>query len=204
MSKSCSKHKLVGQSRIGLQGSGVIEKKDCLSTMSPYLRGLGSYPVWLLGGLMVWFMGVVVVEGKISPPSQPTILVGNHLAKDNSRHTTVNRRDPFKRIKKRIPTQKVSKKAHPESIIVPAVEDPLWRLLGVIHGQGGHQAVIQISPKERVVVQPGSELARSGWTIKTISDAEVLLERLSSVSSVGVSSPPRKIILSFPAIRKSP
>jgi hypothetical protein len=104
-----------------------------------------------------------------------------------------------------MPTPVVSKKSHPESTIVPKkVENPVWRLLGVIHGQSGHQAVIQISPKERVVVQPGSELARSGWTIKTITEGEVLLERLSSTSSVGVSSPPGNFILSFSAIRKSP
>jgi len=130
--------------------------------------------------------------------------VGNHVAQDNSRHTTVNRRDPFKPIKKRMPTPRVSKKSHPESTIVPVVEDPLWRLLGVIHGQDGRQAVIQISPKERVIVQPGSELVRSGWIIKTISEGGVLLEHLSSTSSVGVSSPPRNFILSFPTSRKSP
>ena len=176
-----------------------------LSTMTPCLRGSESYSVCFLGCLIFWLMGVVAVEGKITPPSQPNTLVENSSAHDNSRHTEVNRRDPFKRIKKRMPTPVVSKKSHPESTIVPKkVENPVWRLLGVIHGQSGHQAVIQISPKERVVVQPGSELARSGWTIKTITEGEVLLERLSSTSSVGVSSPPGNFILSFSAIRKSP
>jgi hypothetical protein len=102
-----------------------------------------------------------------------------------------------------MPTPVASKKSHPESTIIPKVENPVWRLLGVIHGQSGYQAVIQISPKERVVVQPGSELARLGWTIKAITEREVLLKRLSS-SSAGVSSPPGDFILSFPAIRKSP
>jgi hypothetical protein len=148
-------------------------------------------------------MGVVAVEGKITPPSQPNTMMENSSAHDNSRHPEVNRRDPFKRIKKRMPTPVASKKSHPESTIIPKVENPIWRLLGVIHGQSGYQAVIQISPKERVVVQPGSELARLGWTIKAITEREVLLKRLSS-SSAGVSSPPGDFILSFPAIRKSP
>jgi hypothetical protein len=149
-------------------------------------------------------MGVVAVEGKINLPSQPNTLAGKRSAHANSRHNVANRRDPFKRVKKRLPTQGVPKNSHSELTIVPVVEDPVWRLLGVLHGQDGHQAVIQVSPKQRVLVQPGSELARSGWTIKNISEGEVLLEYLSSTSSVGVSSPPRNFILSFPTIRKSP
>lgn len=182
-----------------------MERWGILSTRVPFTGGTGSYCVGLFGGLVLWLMGVVAVEGKIIPSVQLTTLVGNPLAQDNSWHTTVSRRDPFKRIKKPTPTPPmVSKKSQPESTIVPAVEVPLLRLLGVIHGQDGYQAVIQISSKERVVVQQGSELARSGWTIKTISNGEVLLERLSSTSSVGASSPPRNFILSFPVIRKSP
>jgi len=200
MSKSCLRHNRVR----GLRGAGVIEIRDILFTMATCQGESGRYSIWLLGGLIFWLMGVVAVEGKITPPPRPATLMGNHAAQDNSRHTIVNRRDPFKRIKKRMPPPMVSKKSHPESTIVPVVEDPLWRLLAVIHGQDGRQAVIQISPKERVIVQPGSELVRSGWIIRTISDGGVLLERLSSTSSVGVSSPPRNFILSFPASRKSP
>jgi hypothetical protein len=149
-------------------------------------------------------MGVMTVEGKITSSSQPNTLVENSPAHGNSRQPKVNRRNPFKPIKKRMPIPAVSKKFHPDSTMVPKVENPVWRLLGVFHGQSGHQAVIQLSPKERVVVQPGSELARSGWTIKAITEREVLLERRSSTSSAGVSSPPGSFILSFSAIRKSP
>jgi hypothetical protein len=172
--------------------------------MVPCLRGPGNYSVCCVGGLIFWLIGVVAVEGKITPPFQANTLVKNSSAYDNSRHTEMIRRDPFKRIKKRLPTPMVSKKSHPESKIVPRAEDPVFRLLGVIHGQNGPQAVIQISPKERVVVQPGSKLVRSGWTIKTISEGAVLLEHPSETSSVGISSPPRNFILSFPTIGKSP
>lgn len=204
MSKSCLRHNLIGPNLVGLRSTRVIEKLCILSSRTPCLKGSESYSICFLVPLIFWLMGVVAVEGKITPPSQPTTLVENRSAHDKSRHSEVNRRDPFERIKKRMPTPMVPKKSHTESTIAPRVEDPVWRLLGVIHGQDGHQAVIQLSPKERVVVQPGSELGRSGWTIKTINEGEVLLEHLSAESSAGVFSPPRKFTLSFPAIRKSP
>lgn len=204
MSKSCLRHNLVGPRLTSLRDTRVIEMPCILTTNAPCPRRLKSYSVCVPGCLIFWLMGMIAVEGKITPLSQPNTLVENSSGHDNSRHPEVNRRDPFKRIKKRMPTPAVSKKSHPESTKVPKVENPVWRLLGVIHGQTGHQAVIQLSPKERVVVQPGTELARSGWTIKAITEGEVFLERLSSTSSAGVSSPPGNFILSFPAIRKSP
>lgn len=204
MSKSYLSNNLVAPSLSALRVTRVLEMPCNQSTSVPCLRGSKSYSVYVPGCLIFWLMGVIAVEGKINQPSQPNTLVENSSAHHNSRHPEVNRQDPFKRIKKRLPTPVVSKKSHPESTMVPKVENPVWRLLGVIHGQSGHQAVIQLSPKERVVVQPGSELARSGWTIKAITESEVLLERLSSTPSAGVSSPPGSFILSFPAIRQSP
>jgi hypothetical protein len=204
MSKSCLRPNLIGPNLVGLRSTRVIEMLCILSTRTLCPKGSESYSICFLWLLIFWLMGVVAVEGKITPPSQTTTLVENRSARDNSRHSEMNRRDPFERIKKRMPTSMVPKKSHTESTIVPRVEDPVWRLLAVIHGQDGHQAVIQLSPKERVVVQPGSELGRSGWTIKTINEGEVFLEHLSAKSSVGVYSPPRKLTLSFPPIRKSP
>lgn len=169
------------------------------------LRRSGSCLFYYLGGVIFLFLGVAEVEGKTTSSSEENPIVGlNHL-EDKFRQPNLNGRDPFKRIKKKqLPSSSVSKKPHPLLTIVPQVEDPNWKLLGVIHSQSGHQAVIQISPQERVVVQPGSKLARSGWTIKTITEGEVLLEHLFSTSSVSVSSPPRTFVLSFPPIPKSP
>lgn len=203
MSKICLRHNLGGQSK-DLPHNGMIESRGLFFPMAPCMRGLRPYTVCFLGGLIFWGIGVVAVEGKIKLPSQPNTLAEKSAAHHNSRQSVVKRRDPFKPIKKRLPTEGLPEKSHSELTIAPVVEDPAWRLLGVLHGQDGHQAVIQISPKKRVLVHPGSELVGSGWTIKTISEGEVLLEYLSSTSSVGVSSPPRNFILSFPTFRKSP
>lgn len=205
MSKSCLRHNMVAQGLTDLRGIRVRKKRGIPSTMAFCLIRSGTCSVCsFLGGLIFWVMGVIPVEGKIIPPSRPNSLVVNGSAHDYSLRIEASRRDPFKRIKKRMPTPKVSKKSHPESITVLKEKDPVLRLLGVIHGQDGHQAVIQISPKERVVVQPGSTLPQSGWTIKTISEGEVVLEHLSSISSADASSPPRNYVLSFSTIRKSP
>jgi hypothetical protein len=150
-------------------------------------------------------MGVVAAEGKGPPPSQSNFLAGKPSVQENVRHSERSRRDPFKRIKKPLPTPRVSKKSQSELPIGSGVKNVGWQLLGVIHGLDGHQAVIRISPKERVVLQPGAELARSGWTVKTIRENDVILEHESSTSSSGgVASPPSTFILSFPASRKSP
>lgn len=176
--------------------------------MTPDLRRSGTYLVCLLCGLSFWLIiGAVVVEGKINPPAQSNSLVKNNSVSDHARHNHANRRDPFKRIEKRMPAPTVSKKPHPVLPIVLGVEDPAWKLLGVLHGNAGHQAVIQLSPtnkKDRIVVQRGSKLAQSGWTVKTISEEGVLLEHLSSPSSIDLPSRTRSLLLSFPSIPKSP
>jgi len=202
MSRSCLKHNRADPCLAGLRDHGVISMWGTASTMAAYLRGFASYSVCVWGVLIfIGLMGEAAAEGTSPSPSHPSRLVRTSVAQDNARHTDVNRRDPFKRIPKRVPTPKVSTQSHPEPKIVPRAENPGWRLLGVMHGQGGHQAVIQVSPAERVLVQPGAELARSGWTIKTISEEEVLLEHLSSASSVRGGSSPRTFILSFPTIQ---
>ena len=115
------------------------------------------------------------------------------------------RRDPFRPIKKRRSISSPSRKSHPElSKIHPilTIKDPILKLLGIFHGPYGRQAVIQVSPGERIFVRPGLELVRSGWIIKTISDGEVLLEHLSTATS-GKGLPQSKtFILSFPTSRK--
>ncbi len=202
MFNSCLKHNRVDQCLVGLRDHGVISMWGTVSTMAAYLRGCASYSVCVWGVLIfIGLMGEAALAGTFPSPSHPSTLVRTSLAQDNARHTDVNRRDPFKRIPKRLPTPKVSSQSHPEPKIVPLADNPGWRLLGVMHGQDGHQAVIQVSPTERVLVQPGAELARSGWTIKTISEEEVLFEHLSSVSPVRGASPTRTFILSFPTIQ---
>lgn len=205
MSISCLKHNRANQTQSVLRDHGGMPMRSTISTMAGGLRAFANYSVCVWAVLMfVGLRGVVAAEGTSLSPSRPSRLVMTGAAQDNSRHTEVNRRDPFKRIPKRLPTPKVSTQLHPESKIVPLPDNPGWRLLGVVHGQDGHQAVIQVSPTKRVLVRPGSELTQSGWMIKTISEGEVLLEHLSSNSSVGRAFPPRTFILSFPSLQKAP
>lgn len=202
MSSSCLKHNRAGQCLAGLRDYGVMFMWGMVSTMAAYLRGCASYSVCVWGMLIfIGLMGEAAAKGTFPLPSHPGRLVRTSVAQDNARQSEVNRRDPFKRISKRLPTPKVSTQSHPEPKIVPLADNLGWRLLGVMHGQDGHQAVIQVSPTERVLVQPGAELARSGWTIKTISEEEVLLEHLSSASSGRGVFQTRTFILSFPTLQ---
>jgi Tfp pilus assembly protein PilP len=117
-----------------------------------------------------------------------------------------NRQDPFRPIKKRRSISPPSRKSRPEPSKNPpisTIKDPNLKLLGIIRGQYGHQAVIQVSPGERIFVRPGLELVRSGWIIKTISDREVLLEHLSTSTSGKGLSQSRTFILAFPTPGKS-
>lgn len=203
MFSSCLRHNRTDQCQAGLRDPGVIDIRSRVSTMSAYLRGFVCYSVcvWIvlnLGGEM----GVVAAEGTSSSTSYLNRLVSPSLVEDNSRRNDGSRRDPFKRLpQRRLATPKVTTPSDKVSKIVPLVNNPDWRLLGVMHGRDGHQAIIQVSPSKRVLVQTGSELARSGWTIKTISEEEVLLEYLSSAAPLKGASPPKTFILSFPTIQ---
>jgi hypothetical protein len=121
------------------------------------------------------------------------------------RNDSGNRRDPFRPIKKRRPNSSSSRRSQPEPPKIPpisTIKDPNLKLLGIFHGPYGRQAVIQVSPGERILVWPGLELVQSGWIVKTINDGEVLLEHLSTATS-GKGLPQSKtFILSFPTSRK--
>jgi Tfp pilus assembly protein PilP len=116
------------------------------------------------------------------------------------------RRDPFSPMKKPRSISSSSRKSHPDSPTitpVPTINNPNWKLLGIIHGQYGSQAVIQVSPRERVFVRTGFEVVQSGWTIKTISKDKVLLEHPSTSPSGKGLSEPKAFMLSFASLGKS-
>jgi len=116
------------------------------------------------------------------------------------------RRDPFQPIKKMGSISSSSKPVtskSPPIASIPNITDPTWKLLGIIHGQYEHQAVIQISSGERVFAMTGLELARSGWIVKAMSQGEVLLEYQATISAGSNPSLPRTFILSFPTPGKS-
>ncbi|MEX0829571.1 MAG: hypothetical protein WD032_04960 [Nitrospirales bacterium] len=161
-----------------------------------------------LGGILFGFLIVASVYGEVKK------ITPNHLGSGekavqriHSRNDLSKRRDPFKPIKKRRALSsrpRQSSPAPPQLPSNPAMISPWtypnWKLLGIIHGQIGRQAVIQISPKARVFVLPGLEVGRSGWILKTISREEVLLEYPSS--SVESFQQPKVFILSFSTLGK--
>lgn len=111
------------------------------------------------------------------------------------------RRDPFAPIINPRAISSSSKKSHPGRPTIPPIsiiKDPKLKLLGIISGQYVRQAVIQVSPGKRIFVRPGQELVQSGWSVKAISEGEVLLEHLSTSSSGKGLSQSRTFILSFP------
>jgi hypothetical protein len=206
MFKNCFRHNHdpVAQSLMASRRTGMSGRQDIRSPGGYGVRGAGGSWVCFLSVLIGGGWGVVGVEGKILLSSaQPATLVEHRFIHDKARDTEDNLRDPFKRVHKHRPNPAVQGQLHPGLTSVPEMPEPILKLLGVIHGLDGYQAIIQIAPKERVLVQAGSELARSGWMIKTISEDGVLLEHLSS-HSAGLSSVPKTLILSFPAIRQTP
>ncbi len=115
------------------------------------------------------------------------------------------RRDPFNPIKKprSIPSApKKSKPRSPKISPISTLKYPHWKLLGIIHGQHGHLAVIQTLSGERIFVEPGPQPVRDGWIIKTISDTEVHLVHASTVATGKRVSRPKTFILSFPTVGK--
>ena len=202
MYSSCLKHKRTDQCQAGLRVSGVMDIRNRVSTMSAYLREFVYYSVclWIvlnLGG----GMGVVAAEGTSSSTSLNR-LVSPSLVEDNSRRNDGSRRDPFKRIiPYRLSAPKIMTPSDKDSKIVPWLNNPDWRLLGVIHGRDGYQAIIQVSSSKRVLVQTGSELVRTGWMVKAISEEEVLLAYLASGATMKGVPSPRTFTLSFPTIQ---
>lgn len=203
MFSSCLKHNQTDQCQAGLRDPGVMDIRNGVFTVFSYLKGFVCclVCVWIVLGLGRG-MGVEAAEDTSSSTPYLSRVVGLTLVGGNSGRNDGSRRDPFKRIPQpRLSTPNVTTPSDNDSKIVPLPNNPDWRLLGVIHGRDGHQAIIQVSPSKRVLVQAGSELAQSGWTIKTISEEEVILEYLSSAASLNGASPPKTFILSFPTIQ---
>ncbi len=160
-----------------------------------------------LGVIFCGLLGAPVAAGEFQKPYlENTGSVEGLALQTLFRNDFGNRQDPFRPIKKRRSISPSSMKSRPkpsENPPISSIKDPNLKLLGIIRGQYGHQAVIQISPGERIFVRPGLELVRSGWIIKTISDREVLLEHLSTSTSGKALSQSRTFILSFPTPGKS-
>ena len=163
-----------------------------------------------VGRLKPQFLGVIFC-GLLVPPVatgefqkiylENTVSFEGLAVQAKFRNDYGNRRDPFRPIERRRSVSSSSGKSQPKPpkiSTISTIKDPNLKLLGIIHGQYGRQAVIQVSSGERILVGPGLEIVRSGWIIKTISAEEVLLEHLSASTSGKGLPQPRTFILSFP------
>jgi len=163
-----------------------------------------------VGRLKPQFLGVLFC-GLLVPPVATgefqkiyldnTVSVEGLAVQAKFRNDYENRRDPFRPIERRRSVSSSFGKSQPKPRKIPTIstiKDPNLKLLGIIHGQYGRQAVIQVSSGERILVGPGLEIVRSGWIIKTINAEEVLLEHLSASTSGKGLPQSRTFILSFP------
>ena len=183
-------------------GQGAEGKGVSMIFMKNYcLKGYNFFGILICGVL-----GSPAVDAKMLELKTEHAISVDSSVLTKSRHTPANGRDPFRPIIKPRPPSSASNKPRPKPAarpVVSKVKDPTWKLLGVIYGQSGRQAVIQVSPKERIIVGLGSEFPLLEWTVKAIHKGEVLLEHSSIDYSVAGSPIPRTFILSFPTSGKS-
>ena len=161
----------------------------------------------LLGIFTLCVATAPVVGGKAQLINQEgKAFVGEPVLRKEIRATLAKRRDPFKPIIRRRSISAAPKKSRPTpkpGPLVVEVKDPQWKLLGVVHGRYGRQAVIQDVSGKRIFVRPGLEPLQSGWIIKTIRRGEILLEsRQKSLPGSGVKKP-KSFVLSFPSLSES-
>ena len=157
--------------------------------------------VQVIGGILGVFLSLPVASGEVRkvPPTDLSPRVGS-VQRFEAKSDVGKRRDPFRPIIKQRAISSLPKKAHiqrPTIEAVSVIKNPKWKLLGIIDGQYGRQAVIQVSPQMRVFIKSGLEVAGSGWIIKTISRGEVLLEHSSPTTPGKGLSEPKAFILSF-------
>jgi len=161
----------------------------------------------LLGGILCGLLSAPVAVGEVPKISATNLgTAAELLQRIQDKSDFKKRRDPFRPIKKRRSISSSARIAHlepPTITPIPTINNPNWKLLGIIHGQYARQAVIQVSPNERILVRSGLEVVRSGWIIKTISKGEVLLEHSSTSTSGKGLSEPKAFILSFSTLGKS-
>ena len=168
-----------------------------------------------MGAFLSRILGMIICSLSVVPMSAGDVLaisillensVINSVQKSPALADIGKRRDPFTPIKKprSIPSApKKSKPRSPKISPISTLKYPSWTLLGIIHGQHGHLAVIQTLSGERIFVEPGPQPVRDGWIIKTISDTEVHLVHASSASTGKRVSRPKTFILSFSTVGKS-
>ena len=79
----------------------------------------------------------------------------------------------------------------------PALVPLPGKLLSVVHGPWGFQAVILLASHEHLVVQLGEPVAHTGWHVTDIQEDHVRLEYVRTPSSPGGSDQSRSAMLFF-------
>ncbi len=160
----------------------------------------------LLGGFLFgYFISTVSATENINSISRKSSQWNEFLHRISSSSAVGKRRDPFQPVRKPRAISSSPKKAVPDPGITKITKgsNPHWKLLGIIDGQDGPQAVIQLSAHERVFVKPGLEVVHSGWITKAIKQSEVVLEQTSPSIPGKDPSKPKALILSFANPRTS-
>ena len=160
-----------------------------------------------LGSVICILLIVSTVEGKVQKFSLEYSQCKEALVRRTKAYDHVeNRQDPFRPLTTRPSTSRVPRKSQSEIKAIlpnPKHKRPNWKLLGVVSGQQGREAVIQISSGERMFVRPGLVIPRSRWKVKAIREKDVLLEFFPPTSSGAKPAQSRTVILSFSVLRQS-
>lgn len=130
------------------------------------------------------FIGETVQEVYGYAGVSPVWSIANPVSSKSSPLGSKGFRDPFAPIRKTNPVPKPPSPPKVTKSPVPAPPVP-GQLLSVVHGPWGYQAVIQLSPKEYLIVEPGEPVAKTGWRVKEIKDDRVRLELIPSLPPSG-------------------
>lgn len=129
-------------------------------------------------------IGETVQKGYGYAGAHPVWSIANSVSSKSPPLRSKSFRDPFAPIRKTTPVPKPPSPPKVTKSPVPAPPVP-GKLLSVVHGPWGYQAVIQLSPKEYLIVEPGEPVANTGWRVKEIKDDRVRLELIPSLSPSG-------------------
>lgn len=111
----------------------------------------------------------------------------------SSLYNPLDRRDPFQSLLGSAELMKVPKV---ESDTLEVTQST-WKVLGIISGSNGIQAVIQNARGQRYLVLPGDIIGAERMRVRRLTSSSVTLETFSAQSIQGQHSAPHIIELNF-------
>ena len=167
-----------------------------------------TWVIWqlMLATLVVLgILGYSWVEGKMGTTLDPylrTELDQGQLKQVLALQKMIESRNPFIPLTRPVPTPKTTVKKKTDISKGIFTDSPSKiHLLGIVHGKHDPFAVIRLSDGKRIMVNPGAELANTGWKVKSIQESSVVLERLTTSGSTPKSS--KQLILRFSSLPSS-